>query len=62
MTLYRAYPMKGPHVDGVPHILDARDDQDAIRQASALLSTADLEIWDRARMVARVTAKDAAVD
>ena len=58
MTNYRAYRMKGSHVDGIPTILEATDDQDAIEQAKALRDASDLEIWDGPRRVARVMAQD----
>ena len=54
-TAYRAFTVndKG-RLDGVPQIIEARDDLDAARQAETLADWYGVELWDGARLVARV--------
>lgn len=54
-TAYRAFVVndKG-HLGGVPQIIEARDDLDAARQAETLAGWHAVELWEGARLVARV--------
>jgi hypothetical protein len=55
MPEYRAYPIKDNHVVGVPEIVVADDDQQAVEQAKQLMSGGDIELWEGARLVTRVS-------
>lgn len=54
-TAYRAFVVndKG-HLGGVPQIIQAQDDVDAARQAETLADWHTVEVWEGARLVARV--------
>lgn len=54
-TAYRAFPVneKG-HLGELPQIIEARDDIDAARQAETLAGWNAVELWEGARLVARV--------
>jgi hypothetical protein len=56
MDAYRIYVLdRGAHIVDPPRIIECADDDDAIRQARQYLDGKELEIWDRARFVARLT-------
>ena len=54
-TAYRAFVVndKG-HLGGLPQIIEACDDLDAARQAETLAGWNAVELWEGARLVARV--------
>jgi hypothetical protein len=53
---YRFYPIqKDGHLLGPPRIMDLPDDDAAIKAAKELTDERPIEIWQRARMVTRVS-------
>ena len=54
MSCYRIYTLKPDgHIGGPPRVVEARYDDEAIKQARPLLGRADIEIWCGARLVRR---------
>lgn len=52
---YRAFVINARgRLSGVPEIITASDDGDAVSQAEQLLCSQPLEVWEGARLVARV--------
>ena len=62
-TAYRAFVVnERGHLGGLPQIIEACDDFDAARQAETLAGWNAIELWEGARLVARVapSCRDAA--
>ena len=56
MLDYRAYTIDADnHVAGPSAVMRCLDDQHAVRQAHALLDHQVIEVWQRDRLVARIT-------
>lgn len=56
MNPYRLYVLEqGGHIADPPLIMECADDGDAIRQARQYLDGKDLEVWQEARFIARLT-------
>ena len=56
LTVYRAFRLNTlGRVQDVPHLIEAFDDRDAIRQAELLEHRDGIELWESARLVARIT-------
>jgi hypothetical protein len=56
---YRLYSLgKDGYVFGLPEILEAPDDQDAIEKATQGAHGLYLEVWDRKRRIAVIPAKE----
>lgn len=54
-TAYRAFVVnERGHLGGLPQIIEACDDLDAARQAETLAGWNGVELWEGARLVARV--------
>jgi hypothetical protein len=52
---YRAYEIdENGKIWRAPHVVQAETDDDAIRQTKSVLNADDIEIWEGARMVARL--------
>lgn len=52
---YRAFAINDVgRLSGVPEIITAADDGDAVLQAEQLLCPQPLEVWEGARLVARI--------
>ena len=58
MPEYRAYRIKDEHVAGVPDIVVADNDQEAIDEAKRLTNGHDIELWNGARFVIGIRSKD----
>ncbi len=56
MPEYRVYRIKDGHTAGVPAILSCDTDQEAIEKANQLLDGLDVELWQGARVVAKIPA------
>jgi hypothetical protein len=55
--LYRLYKLaKDGHLFGMPDIVEAADDDDAIEKAKLRANGRDLELWDLKRRVAVIRA------
>jgi hypothetical protein len=58
MPDYRLYPVdETGHIAGPPHVETCTSDEEAIAKAKSLVDGHDLEIWDRARMVAKIASE-----
>lgn len=59
MPSYRIYQMDSDgHISGPPWIVDCENDQQAIAAAKQHLDGKDLELWDKARRVAKLPSID----
>jgi hypothetical protein len=57
MPLYRLYLLKADgHVLGPPKVVQSPDDRDATEKARQILEGRTIEVWDRSRFVARLSA------
>lgn len=57
MLAYRIYWLEGGHIIGPPMIIECQDDHAAIEHAESVLDAKALEVWEHARMVARLEPK-----
>ena len=56
MPDYRIYTVtNGGRIHGVPRIISCVDDQEATEKAKQLVKDASLDVWERARRVARIS-------
>jgi hypothetical protein len=58
MPVYRIYSVKNGRVAGPPVLGTCDSDEEIIQQAEAMVDGMDLEIWDLARMVAKIPSKE----
>ena len=59
MPHYRIYTLTPDgHIGGPPRVVEARYDDEAIKQAKPFLGRADIEIWCGARLVRRFDPAD----
>jgi hypothetical protein len=56
MPVYRLYFIgDDDHVKGAPKIIDVGNDEQAIQEAERWVDGHDVEVWDQARKVARLS-------
>jgi hypothetical protein len=56
MQRYRAYHLDdNGHIVAPAIIISAHDDDDAVRQASAMASCFDVEVWHNQRLIKRLS-------
>ena len=56
MAQYRIFTVgQDGHIKGPAEIVECADDQEAIEEAAQLANGLDLEIWDRGRLVTRLS-------
>jgi hypothetical protein len=54
--VYRAFVISNSgHVQGIPSVIEAEDDCEAVQHAEVLAAEQMVELWDGARLVARIT-------
>ena len=59
MPLYRLYTLEaGKHIASPPREIGCETDEAAIQRARQLLDGKDIEVWERARLVTRVSSQD----
>jgi hypothetical protein len=58
MADYRAYRIKDDHVAGMPDIVVADNDEEAIGQAKGLTNGHDVELWAGPRFVIGIKSTD----
>jgi hypothetical protein len=58
MPEYRAYRIKNNHVAGIPDVVVADNDQEAIERAKQLTNGHDVELWEGSRFVLGIKSKD----
>ena len=58
MRHYRVYSLTNGHVTGPPVLIIAADDDEALKRAEQLRDGHGLEVWDEAKLVGRLEAKD----
>jgi hypothetical protein len=59
MAQYRVYTVGSDnHFVGAPEVIECADDVAAIKKAKELKNGLDVEVWERARVVARLTRDD----
>jgi hypothetical protein len=57
MPAYRLYELRDANrIAGPPTVIECESDAEVIEKAKALLDGLDIEIWDGARVVARLPA------
>lgn len=56
MGEYRIYQLRhDARIEGPPTVLDALDDGEALREAQVLVRTAQVEVWEGARLVGSIS-------
>ncbi len=59
MTYYRFDPLRPDgHFLGPPTEVECADDEEALQMAKRALDGLDVEVWERGRLVARLSHKD----
>lgn len=59
MTAYRIYLLDAEdHVSGPPQVVECADDQEATHQARRCLVAKPVEIWNEAKLIARLEPDD----
>lgn len=59
MLAYRIYTIaRDGHLFGVPKAIECSNDEEAIQTAKHALDGRDIEVWQHARLVARLPHKD----
>jgi hypothetical protein len=57
--MYRLYKLANDgHLFGMPEVIEASDDKNAIEKATQCVDGHDLELWDHRRRVAVIPSKD----
>jgi hypothetical protein len=61
MPDYRIYSVhKSGRIAGPPHLVTCDTDEEIIKKAKSMVNGLDLEIWDLARVVAKISSKPTA--
>ena len=59
MVLYRLYKLaKDGHIFGLPEVLEASDDEQAIKKARVRSNGFDLELWSLNQRIALIPSKE----
>ena len=59
MPFYRLYTLEaGKHIASPPREIECETDELAVQRATQLLDGKDIEVWERARLVTRLSSKD----
>ncbi|MEP7030005.1 MAG: hypothetical protein ABI830_03640 [Pseudolabrys sp.] len=58
MPEYRVFQFKSGHLGGPASVIDAPTDQEAVAKAKQMVDSHDLELWEAARLVAKIKSKE----
>ncbi len=58
MSEYRVFQFKSGHIGGAASVIDALTDQEAVAKAKRMVGSNDLELWEAARLVAKIKFKE----